>query len=240
MKVSVALAYYNGGKYIEEQLSSILKQLQPGDEVIISVDGATDGSMELLEKLAGEDERIMIIEGPGKGVVKNFEHAIGACTGDVIFLSDQDDVWKEDKVKKVTKIFEKTDVDVVLHNASMIDGEGKEMEGPTMFDLRKSRPGIVKNLVRNCYIGCCMAFRGDIKDALLPIPEKMYMHDYWIGTLGEKLGGVGLLKECLIRYRRHEENVTDMTHGSVSFMIKKRLDMVRCLRIMKKRLAQMD
>ena len=93
MKVSVAMAYYNGGEYINEQLSSILSQLGEEDEVILSVDAADDGSEKLLKKRAEEDARIHLLRGPGKGVVKNFASAIAHCSGDVIFLSDQDDIW---------------------------------------------------------------------------------------------------------------------------------------------------
>lgn len=235
MRISVALAYYNGGKYIEEQLASILSQLETEDEVVISIDGATDGSMELLEALAAADSRIRLIEGPGKGVVKNFENAISACQGEYIFLSDQDDRWRSNKVEKVLKAFEKNSVDVILHNAAMVDGEGNALDEPTLFELRGSKTGLLKNVIKNSYVGCCMAFRRELCDLILPIPEDMYMHDYWIGTAGELSAGTGLLKECLIDYRRHGDNVTEMTHGSMMFMIKKRLNILKCLRLLKKR-----
>ena len=101
MKISVAMAYYNGGAYIEEQMESILSQLGERDELIISVDGASDGSEPLLLKMAEIDKRIRVIKGPGKGVVKNFENAIRHCVGEIIYLSDQDDIWKPGKVEKV-------------------------------------------------------------------------------------------------------------------------------------------
>ncbi len=235
--ISVALAYYNGKTYIKEQLSSILEQLGPDDEVVISIDGATDGSMELLEEYRQTDSRIRLIEGPHKGPVKNFENAIEACQGDIIFLSDQDDIWKKDKVKKVVTAFEKNPVDVILHNAKTIDEEGKDLGEASIFEFRGSRSGILKNIIKNSYMGCCMAFRKELKDVILPIPDEMYMHDYWIGTAGEKMGGTGLLKECLIGYRRHGNNVTEMTHGSLSFMIRKRIDILKCLSILNKRVA---
>ena len=235
MKISVALAYYNGEKYIEKQVYSILGQLGEGDELIISIDAAADGSMELLERLADQDARIRLLAGPGQGVVKNFENAIAACRGDIIFLSDQDDIWKKNKVERVMKAFRENDVDVVLHNAELMDGEEVIQCGATMFDYRGSRTGLFKNFVKNSYVGCCMAFRSRIKDVILPIPAEMYMHDYWIGTAGEKLAGTGLLKECLIQYRRHEDNVTDLTHGSLSFMIRKRISILKCLRILNRR-----
>ena len=195
MKISVAMAYYNGGMYIEEQMDTILTQLSEQDEVIVSVDGASDGSKPLLLKMAEEDKRIHVIKGPGKGVVKNFENAIRHCSGEIIYLSDQDDIWKPDK-------------------------------------------GILKNLIKNSYVGCCMAFRRELIPVICPIPKEMYMHDYWIGTAAEYMGEVCFIKEPLIDYRRHSSNVTQMTHGSMSFMIKKRIDIVRCLGLLKRRVKE--
>lgn len=228
MKVSVALAYYNGGEYIKEQLLSILCQLGEDDEVIISVDGAEDGSMDYLTKAAGKDRRIHLIEGPGEGVVKNFEYAILHCNGDIIFLSDQDDIWMENKVETILKFFEKTSVKAILHNASLVNEHG-ELLGSDMFSLRHSNKGLLKNFIQNSYVGCCMAFRRELVKEICPIPKPMYMHDYWIGTVAERNGGVGLVRQPLIKYRRHSANVTQMEHGTCKEMIIKRINILRCL-----------
>ncbi len=143
-------------------------------------------------------------------MVKNFENAIAHCDGDIIFLSDQDDIWKEGKVEKVIKAFRRSGADAILHNAEIVDEKGRMTDQKTMFEMRGSRSGILKNLVKNSYVGCCLAFRKELIPVLLPIPEKMYMHDYWIGTAAELCGGVGLLREPLIGYRRHGGNV----HGA--------------------------
>lgn len=240
MKRSVAIAYYNGGEYIEEQLSSILSQLSREDEVILSVDGASDGSDILLKKWAREDSRIRLIQGPGKGVVRNFEEAIAHCEGDIIFLSDQDDIWRENKVKKVEKAFRDPEIMAVLHNGDLIDGQGNPKGGKSLFELRGSRPGVLKNLIKNSYIGCCMAFRKELIPMILPIPEEMYMHDYWIGTAAEFSGKVGLLQEPLIGYRRHDSNVTEMQHGSLGFMLKKRMGILKCLRVLRARVREQN
>lgn len=235
MKISVAMAYYNGGTYIKEQMESILSQIREEDEVIVSVDGADDGSKPLLLKMADADSRIHIIKGPGKGVVRNFENAIRHCKGDIIYLSDQDDIWRPDKVEKVNKVFLNPEVKAVLHDAEIINENAQLTGEENLFVLRNSRAGILKNLIKNSYVGCCMAFRRELVPVICPIPKEMYMHDYWIGTAAEYMGRVFFLKEPLIGYRRHSSNVTDMTHGSIGFMLKKRLDMLRCLRLLKKR-----
>ena len=238
MKISVAMAYYNGGTYIKEQMESILSQIGEQDEVIVSVDGASDGSKPLLFKMADADKRIRVIKGPGKGVVKNFENAIRHCSGEIIYLSDQDDIWKPDKVDKVNAAFADQKVMAVLHDAEIVDENGIPTGAESLFAVRGSRTGILKNLIKNSYVGCCMAFRRELIFVICPIPKEMYMHDYWIGTAAEYMGEVCLLEEPLIGYRRHSSNVTQMTHGSLGFMIKKRLDILRCLGLLKRRVKE--
>lgn len=235
MKISVAMAYYNGGTYIEEQIESILVQLGTQDELVISIDGTEDGSRESLEKWKKKDQRVHLIEGPKKGVIKNFENAISHCTGEIIFLSDQDDIWRPRKKEMVLQNFENPRIMAVLHNAVIVDENGKELGFPTLFEIRKSKKGKWKNFIKNSYVGCCMAFRKELLSIILPIPEEMYMHDYWIGMAAELCGDVKLIENPLIAYRRHGDNVTQMSHGSLSFMIKKRINMLKCLNLLKKR-----
>ena len=221
MKISVALAYYDGAEYIEQQLTSILDQLGEEDELILSVDRAFDGSMDLLKAWEEKEKRIFLTNGPAKGVAKNFEHAIRLCSGDLIFLSDQDDIWLPDKVEKVKQAFYDQEVMAVLHDARIVDENLKELE-PSFFKLRHSETGFIKNLWRNSYVGCCMAFRKELIPQIFPIPEAIYMHDYWIGATAEQIGKVKLIEEPLILYRRHSKNVTEMNHGSLFFMLEKR------------------
>lgn len=236
MRISVAMAYYNGARYIDEQLTSVLSQIGEEDEVVISVDAAEDDGGAKLKQWAAKDGRIRLIPGPGKGVVRNFENAFIHCRGEFIFVSDQDDVWRSDKTAAVLKEFQTKKVGAVLHDAQIIDGKRRPAGEKTLFALRGSRPGIWKNFWRNSYVGCCMAFRRELLPVILPIPEPMYMHDYWIGTAAELSGGVALIREPLIGYRRHGENVTEMSHGSLAFMVRKRLNILRCLCILKKRM----
>ena len=141
-------------------------------------------------------------------------------------------------MEKVIKAFRRSGADAILHNAEIVDEKGRMTDQKTMFEMRGSRSGILKNLVKNSYVGCCLAFRKELIPVLLPIPEKMYMHDYWIGTAAELCGGVGLLREPLIGYRRHGGNVTELRHGSLLFMIKKRMNILWCLLLLKKRVKK--
>lgn len=204
-----------------------MSNLKQNDEIIISDDGSTDNTVEIIKKY--EDNRIKILNGPKNGVKKNFENAIRNCTGDIIFLADQDDIWKENKVKKVLEQFEKNDeVTLVIHDATVFNSEDESIIYESFFKYRNSGKGIIKNIYKNTYIGCCMAFKNEVIKSVLPIPNNIEMHDQWIGIINEKKCGKSLfLPEKLIRYRRHLNNVSEMKHYPILKMISNRYRFVR-------------
>lgn len=206
MKISVAMAAYNGEKYIGEQIESILPQLGAGDEVVISDDNPAGKTRQVVEFYSAYDERVKYFEGAGEGVCRNFENAISKCTGEIVFLCDQDDVWLSNKVSRVLKAFE-DGADVVLHDAEMADAD-LNVTAPSFFALNGSKPGFVKNLLKNSYMGCCMAFRADFEKVFMPFPENLPMHDWWIGLNAELRGKVSFIDEPLIKHRCHGGNVT--------------------------------
>ena len=221
-KISVAMATYNGELFLNEQLNSIIACLTEHDEIVISDDGSTDRTIEIIESFRAQDDRIHIYSGPGKGIKQNFENAIRNCSGEIIFLSDQDDVWRKDKVKLVLKEFEDPNCMVVNHNAEITDAEGTTT-GSTMFEYRNSKPGIIRNIWKNSYVGCCMAFRRKLISNILPIPDDIEMHDQWIGIIGERNGKSVFLDENLIGYRRHGANASEFHHHSIPVMIANRI-----------------
>ena len=204
MKISVALAAYNGEKFIEEQLRSILSQLGEGDEVVVSDDnpsGATKAAV-----LSMGDPRIKYVEGPGQGVIKNFEFAISQTSGDIIFLSDQDDVWLPGKVAAVRREIENGAL-LVMHDAKITD-ENLSVTEESFIKAHNSKLGFVRNIIRNSYIGCCMAFSSELKSKILPFPKNLPMHDQWIGLKAERAGKVVLLDEPYLLYRRSGDSLT--------------------------------
>ena len=164
--------------------------MEETDELIISVDDASDGSEAILEDWARNDQRIRIIKGPGKGVVKNFENAFKHCRGEIIFLSDQDDVWKKNKMREIERVFEDPKVMAVVHDAQIVDEKLSSLD-QTTFEWRNSGTGFWKNMKKNSYIGCCMAVRRSAMKRILPIPDDIWIHDQWIGLLSEQLGIFG-------------------------------------------------
>lgn len=227
--LSVAMAAYNGGAYIREQLTSICAQLGPGDEIIVSDDGSTDDTRSIVAAMAESDARIRLTDGPQKGLIRNFEHALSLCRGDIIFLSDQDDVWLPGKVEVCVSRLQEPGVRLLLHDAHITDADRKPLF-ESFFAWRGCREGAFNNLVKNSYIGCCMVFRRELLDIALPFPEGLPMHDQWLGLLAEKAGQVVFLRRPLLDYRRHDNTATTDRHGTVAQMVKNRYRLWRALR----------
>ncbi len=229
-KISVALAAYNGEKFIREQLESVLSQLSNDDEVIISDDFPEGETRKIVEEMAENDGRIKYFKGPGKGVIANFENAISLCTGDYIFLCDQDDVWLPDKVESVRAELDKG-VTLVLHDC-MVTDENLKITQTSFFNFHGTKIGYVNNIIKNCFMGCCMAFNADLKKVILPFPDNLPMHDQWIGLAAVKTGKVKKLDKPLLLYRRHGGNVT----GGKSKLIpklKRRKNIISAMRTIK-------
>lgn len=213
--ISVCLATHNGEKYIRQQLDSILCQMGDDDEVIISDDGSTDGTISVIESL--HDGRIVILnykqpyvsKYPHEYVCRNFQNALMRAKGDYIFLSDQDDEWMPDKVKTCMEALKTNDV--VLHEFMHID-ENDNVVSPIHYN-GTFRPKNYFLRVGKHY-GCAMAFRRSVLDYALPFPQHLLLHDYWIGILAETLGSFVFLDKPLLRYRVHLEN-TSGNHNSL-------------------------
>ena len=203
--VSVAIATYNGEKYIYDQIRTVLDNLNSEDEVIISDDNSNDKTIDIIKSF--KDSRVKIYDGPQKGIVENFANAISKCKGDIIFLCDQDDIWYPNKVKHVCDVFESTDCILVEHDARVVD-EKKNVLYESFFEHRNVRAGFWKNYMRNTYHGCLMAFRRELVQYLNPFPKKGCLHDQWIGLVAERKGKIVFLPEILMEYKRHSGNAS--------------------------------
>ena len=174
--ISVCMATYNGEKYLKEQLDSILKQIQSSDELIVSDDGSSDLTRTIVQEYQNQYKNIHLVNGPKCGVQKNFENALKHAKGDILFLSDQDDIWVEGKVDRVLKEFENKNTLCVVHDAEIVDGNLNRVQD-SFFKLKNGKPGLLHNLYKNAFIGCCMAFRKSVFEKSYPFPDHIEMHD---------------------------------------------------------------
>ncbi len=204
---SVCIATYNGEKYIEEQLNSILSQIAADDEIIISDDGSTDNTLKIIQYI--DDKRVKIIESGYKNYKLNFENAISHAKGDIIFLADQDDIWIEGKYQACLQALQHADL--VCTNSKVVDNN-LNIIIPSFFDFYHSGKGIVKNILNSTYFGSCMAFKREIAEAAMPMPKtREFGHDIWLGLVAEIVGKVEFIKTPYLLYRRH-----DMTYTNIS------------------------
>lgn len=224
MKVSVAMAVYNGEKYVRDQIVSILSQLRKDDELIISYDESSDNSLSILTEFAQSDKRVKIYDNPYKpGVVKNFQNAVEHCLGDIIFLSDQDDVWLPNKVDKVLREFENPHVAVVIHDSKLTDSD-LNVRFKSTFKLRGGvRTSFLGNIYRLSYIGCCMAFGSFYKELVVPFPTIYRSHDWWIGSmLSCGKTKIKAIDEALILHREHANNATPKSRPPLNYQLQVR------------------
>jgi glycosyltransferase involved in cell wall biosynthesis len=204
------MASYQGERYIALQLRSILDQLTAGDEVIVVDDASTDRTG--AEVLALKDPRIALARNAqNRGVLRSFEAALSRASGEIVFLSDQDDVWMPGKVDTVVKEFEADPgLMLIASDALLIDEEGSRIGDSFYAERGKFRSGMWSNLLIGKFHGCTMAFRCALLHEALPFPsgEEVH-HDTWIGCLNTLIGGkTKYVPAPLVAYRRHSKNVT--------------------------------
>ncbi len=225
---SVCMATYNGEKYIAMQITSILGQIGQQDELIISDDGSTDHTVAIIN--AFQDPRIKLFQDKSfRDPIKNFEYALEQSTGTSIFLSDQDDVWMDNKYELILQ--QLLVYDLVVSDSVIVDKQLRVVH-PSFFEYFGSGRGIIKNIIRSSYYGSCMAFNRPVLEAALPFPDtKEIGHDLWLGLVAELKFSVLFLKVPLLKYRRHEATFTSQSVGKSSRkltqMIYGRLLMIR-------------
>lgn len=213
---SVALCSYNGEKYIHQQIDSILNQTHRPSEIVVCDDGSTDRTPEILAEYQKQYPEIFRIHFNEINLrsVKNFEKAISLCSKAIIFLSDQDDIWAENKAEKIVSFLDNhAEIDVVATNGFCIDENGAVHEKYSLWDAPVFLKEKGKNidyfeiiLLCNIATGASMAFRAALKPEIIPFPVlKDYHHDEWIALNTARKGRFEFLNDKLFYYRTHQE-----------------------------------
>lgn len=215
MKLSVALCTYNGAAFLSEQLESIVAQTRLPDELIVCDDCSTDDTLRIVDAFTTDAPFPVIVHvnEQNLGSTKNFEQALKLCTGEIIALSDQDDVWHADKLRRIEDVFTSAPgVGLVTSDAELVDEGLRKInrrlwqETMTVRERRLTDEGqaFAVLLNRNVVTGATMAFRSRYKDLFLPLPDDLFLiHDGWIALLIASVSSIALLDEPLIKYRQH-------------------------------------
>lgn len=209
---------YNGAEFLPAQWESILRQSRRPDEIVVCDDGSSDQSRSLLEKFAKESSIPVTLRfnEQNLGSVKNFEQAIRLCTGDIIALSDQDDVWHSDKLRSIEEAFTKNPAaGLVFSDAEIVDENleplGRRMWTEVCFEPYKqklvARGRALEVLITGWTVtGATMAFRSEFVNLSLPVPDGIAMiHDGWIALTIAAVAEVVAIDEQLIKYRQHQK-----------------------------------
>ncbi len=228
-RVSVCLALYNGENFIREQIESILSELSQYDEVIICDDASTDTSISIIQSI--NDPRIILIRNTKNiGHVKNFEKALSLAKGDLMFLSDQDDIWVKGKVRKTIVAFQKDKkISLVYHNLQPVDVFGNDLhiDFPAYSEgKRGSLQFLAHQLIKPQIFGCACCLNRKKIDNLLPFPKSTYAHDHWIAVWAALNGQIFFLQDKLVKYRKHEFNLTPKQRQSISSILKRRSQLI--------------
>jgi len=213
--VSIAMCTYNATQYLQEQLDSIATQSQLPDELVICDDRSSDNTIEIIKSFTAKVSfpiRLYINE-ENLGLCKNREKAISLCTGDIIILSDWDDVWKPNKIERLVAAFaENLEAGYVFSDAELVDESLKPL-GDTLWESRKINRVIKQYrnhnlqarvlLKQNLVWGATLAFRSSIKNLVIPISPFYYLEDAWIALLASCAGFYGVpLSDSLLYYRQ--------------------------------------
>lgn len=224
--ISIAMATYNGEKYLREQIDSILNQTIQDFELIVCDDCSTDTTWNILQDYQSQDRRIKCYRNEENlGFKKNFEKAIGLCTGEYIALSDQDDVWLPNHLEILKHNI--GNCDLCAGNALFVDAKMSLLNLDMLTFLRINF--IPKNdlewlhflVHRNVIQGAACLFRRQLSITCLPSPDTCKFHDYWLALNAALNNGIKYIENPILYYRQHNHNVTGFHRLSLRARIKR-------------------
>ena len=214
--ISVCMGIKNGGQFIQEQMDSILPQIGVDDELVVSDDGSTDNTWRVIESY--RDPRIRLLSNPTRGLISNFENCLKASKGDLIFLCDQDDVWHAEKLQVMTEALRSCDLAVC--DCRVVDKDLNPIYA-SFFKFNRSKQGLIRNLIKSSFMGCCMAFHRRVLEKALPFPVEVPVHDQWIGLVAERYFTVKFVSKIMVDHRRHHRNYSSTGGPSINSIKKK-------------------
>ena len=203
--VSVAMATYNGEKYIAEQLESIINQSYKNIELVITDDASVDGTVTIIKRFQQQCDFITLFINPvNSGVTNTFEHSFKNCKGDFIAIADQDDIWELQKIALLLNAI--VEEDAVYSNSELVDKAGQPIGQlfNSLMQLQSYYSG-APFLMGNCIPGHTIIMRSSFTKTILPLP-KTIMFDRWISFCAAANHGIKYIDRPLVKYRQHDTN----------------------------------
>lgn len=214
--ISVCMTSFNGEKFIKKQILSILSQLGNNDELIISDDGSTDATLEIIDSI--NDARIRLVHhksdvsnldkilGGYRIVAENCANALQYVKGNIVFLADQDDLWDNNRVDKMCEALKENDL--VMCNYMLINDKDELISQSPVYARYPISSSFIHNIIKSRFMLCCIAFKAELLHDILPLPNNLMSMDQWIGGVTTLKGKVAFLPEVYHLYRRHGNNVS--------------------------------
>lgn len=222
--VSVALCTYNGARFIEAQLLSILNQSYLPAQIVVSDDGSSDRTLEIVDlvvaewRLANPQNPLAVLvlqNAEPLGVTANFAQALNSCSSELIALCDQDDLWPKHRLDRLVGQFVERPQLLLLHTDARLVDENGSPTGQTLLatlgvsesDRNAEHAGraIDPLLRRNIVTGATTMLRSEVVGRATPFPTP-WVHDEWLAIVSAATGEVDLLEESLLDYRQHGGN----------------------------------
>jgi len=205
-RISIAMATYNGERFLPEMLESLAAQTRPPDELVIRDDGSSDGTGEVVRDFARHAPfAVRVMPGGIRlGYAQNFVAASRACTGDLLLFADQDDVWRPEKLATVAGSVSRRDVAAVFHDFSLHRSDGEQI-APSFVGVLAERGFPPAVALKGCSIAVT---RGFVDTWGWPDPSSPVSHDFWVALLATAFGQRRILPDVLIDHRMHEDNAS--------------------------------
>ena len=220
-KVIILLSTYNGEKYIEQQINSLLKQTYKNINIYVRDDGSKDGTLEILKKYEEKGE-IFLIQGKNIGFINSFMELLKKVEkADYYSFCDQDDVWNEDKIERAVRALEKEDNDKILLYASNYEFYDSNMEFLGKSPYKNKRPSFQKAIVECISPGMTMMINEKArKEVANNTPNYCAYHDWWMYLVASAFGKVVYDNTPTVKYRRHKENVSEEEAGVLKLIVR--------------------
>ena len=231
--VDIVMSTYNAGAYLESQIASIISQTDSEWRLLIRDDGSSDQTLENIRKWIDRDSRIALVsdEGGNVGVSESYSRLLSQTRSDIIMISDQDDVWKPDRIRRGRENLEQmmavygNDIPLLVHSDLELVDANDTLLASSFWRYQGINPGRAQRfmgmLVQNVVTGCTMTMNRSLLKQALPIPKASMMYDWWLGLVASLWGDIRTEDEPLVCYRQHESNVLGAHHYGSSYILRK-------------------